>query len=121
MFSMCKVLYTSPESWRYGTIDGTIFQKKRKMPNRAFLYSIVYSDKKVSEIHVHPCASMDITFTQLREKMIEMAKRVPEPVELMCVEKLSDEEMYEAVKKDFENATDDFETVFQILEGCFPE
>ena len=123
-YSLCKARYADPASWRYGTVDAVIFDA---MTESSFLYSVVYSNRKLLEVHMFPCVPqaeapdwIPTSFEALQEMFKEKTAHPTEAMETVCAERLSVPEVMAAIKEDLTGTPSETQrVVIDSVKECF--
>lgn len=123
-YSLCKARYADPNSWRYGTVDAAIFDTGTES---IFLYSVVYRDRELSEVHVFPCVApydapewIPTSFEGLKERFKEKSAQMPEDVETVCAERLSVLQVTATIEEDLQGTPRDARrTILDGFRACF--
>lgn len=116
LYSICKILYSDPSSWRKGTIDGVIFGHEEDM---TFLYSIVYERNEFIGFQVYPCRP-DQSFDGLVAAIKNAAATIDEDTKVICVDKMDQVGMVQMFREDVEPMPDEARSqILDKLETCF--
>lgn len=115
-YSVCKVLYSDPSSWRKGTVDGVIFGHGEDM---TFLYSIVYERGEFIGFQVYPCLP-DQSFDELVAAIKKGTTSVEEATKVICIDRMDQEAMTLMFGEDVESMPDKARgNILGELETCF--
>lgn len=123
-YSLCKARYADLASWRYGTVDAVIFDA---MMEASFLYSVVYSHRKLLEVHMFPCVAQEEapdwipkSFEALQEAFKQKTALLTEAMESVCVEQLSVAQVMASIKEDLKGTPRETQRVLiDSVRECF--